>query len=129
MTDSWAFDQPLEGKTPTSSIEERAKIAALFNKVDTVVTEEVDYATAFEKQQKKQEKPVVSKSKNQPHSDQPQKSTITNEYQQHLAAMVAQNKEEIANSQKKIEELHQLIDEKNKHNKKLEAISAAIDEL
>ncbi|HGA2612409.1 TPA: DUF5945 family protein, partial [Streptococcus agalactiae] len=76
-----------------------------------------------------QAKPIVSMSKNQPHSNQSKKTNITNDYQQYLAAMVAQNKEEIANSQKKIEELHQLIDEKNKHNKKLEAISAAIDEL
>lgn len=129
MSKSWNFDQPLDDATPTSSNEERAKIAALFHKKDDQPNEEVDYVAAFEKQQKNQEKPVVSKSKNQPHSDQPQKSTITNDYQQYLAAMVAQNKEEIANSQKKIEELHQLIDEKNKHNKKLEAISAAIDEL
>ena len=42
MTDSWAFDQPLEGKTPTSSIEERAKIAALFHKKDDQPNEEVD---------------------------------------------------------------------------------------
>ncbi|CRH93518.1 Uncharacterised protein [Chlamydia trachomatis] len=43
--------------------------------------------------------------------------------------MVAQNNEDIAQSQKKIEELHRLIDEKNKQNKKLQAISVAIDEL
>lgn len=129
MTDFWAFDQPLDEKTPTSSAEERAKIAALFNKTDMAANEEVDYVAAFEKQQKTQAKPIVSMSKNQPHSNQSKKTNITNDYQQYLAAMVAQNKEEIANSQKKIEELHQLIDEKNKHNKKLEAISAAIDEL
>lgn len=78
MTDSWAFDQPLDEKTPTSSAEERAKIAALFNKTDMAANEEVDYVAAFEKQQKTQAKPIVSMSKNQPHSNQSKKTNITN---------------------------------------------------
>lgn len=73
MTDSWAFDQPLDEKTPTSSAEERAKIAALFNKTDMAANEEVDYVATFEKQQKTQAKPIVSMSKNQPHSNQSKK--------------------------------------------------------
>ncbi|HEM4958231.1 TPA: chemotaxis protein, partial [Streptococcus suis] len=56
-------------------------------------------------------------------------SNITNDYKQHLADVMAQNNEDILQSQKKIEELHQLIDDKNKQNKKLQAISAAIDDL
>lgn len=32
MTKDWTFDQPLDDNTPTSSSEERAKIAALFHK-------------------------------------------------------------------------------------------------
>ena len=32
MTKDWTFDQPLDDNTPTSSTEERAKIAALFHK-------------------------------------------------------------------------------------------------
>ncbi|HEM4868234.1 TPA: chemotaxis protein, partial [Streptococcus suis] len=43
--------------------------------------------------------------------------------------VMAKNNEDILQSQKKIEELHQLIDDKNKQNKKLQAISVAIDDL
>lgn len=56
-------------------------------------------------------------------------SNITNDYKQHLADVMAQNNEDILQSQKKIEELQQLIDDKNKQNKKLQSISAAIDDL
>ncbi|CIV88066.1 glutamate-cysteine ligase [Streptococcus pneumoniae] len=56
-------------------------------------------------------------------------STIISDYKQHLANVMAQNNEDILQSQKKIEELNQLIDDKNKQNKKLQAISEAIDDL
>lgn len=131
MTKDWTFDQPLDDNTPTSSSEERAKIAALFHKENQEGTEDVDYVAAFEMEQQK--------SKNQmPPQQKPQKqsipevqlsSTITNDYKQYLADVMAQNNEDILQSQKKIEELHQLIDDKNKQNKKLQAISVAIDDL
>ena len=123
MTKDWTFDQPLDDKTPTSSSEERAKIAALFHKENQEGAGDVDYAAAFEKS--------VSRPKTQEQSipkDAPS-STITSDYKQYLANVMAQNNEDIAQSQKKIEELHQLIDDKNKHNKKIQAISAAIDDL
>lgn len=56
-------------------------------------------------------------------------STITNDYKKHLADVMAKNNEDNRQSLKKIEELHQLIDDKNKQNKKLQAISVAIDDL
>lgn len=131
MTKDWTFEQPLDDKTPTSSAEERAKIAALFHQEGQQATEDVDYVAAFEmEQQKVKEKPVSKpEPQKQTSTQQGSSSTITNDYKQHLADMVAQNNEDIAQSQKKIEELHQLIDEKNKHNKKLQAVSAAIDDL
>ena len=47
MTKDWTFDQPLDNNTPTSSTEERAKIAALFHKENQEGTEDVDYVAAF----------------------------------------------------------------------------------
>lgn len=129
MTDSWAFDQPLEGKTPTSSIEERAKIAALFHKKDDQPNEEVDYVAAFEKQKKNPEAKVESKTEEKDKQSQSLKVNITSDYKQHLANTIAQNNDDISACQKQIEELHQLIDEKKIQNKKLQAISAAIDDL
>lgn len=130
MTKDWTFDQPLDEKTATSSTEERAKIAALFNK-NTTKTEELDYVAAFEMEQQKAKEqtilPVEEQDKLPHHKGK--SSTITTDYKQYLADRVVQNKEDIAQSQKKIEELHQLIDEKNKQNKKLQAISVAIDDL
>lgn len=131
MTKEWTFDQPLDDNTPTSSTEERAKIAALFHKENQEGVEDVDYVAAFEMEHQKAKEKSISQPKTQEQST-PKKvssSTITSDYKQHLANMVAQNNEDILQSQKKIEELHQLIDEKNKHNKKLQAISAAIDGL
>ncbi len=52
MSKTWNFDQPLDDVKPTSSHEERAKIAALFHKQDEKPIEEVDYVAAFEQQQK-----------------------------------------------------------------------------
>ena len=131
MTKDWTFDQPLDEKTPTSSTEERAKIAALFHKENQEGTEDVDYVSAFEMEQQKAKETSVSQPKTQEQSTPKEvsSSNITNDYKQHLADVMAQNNEDILQSQKKIEELHQLIDDKNKQNKKLQAISAAIDDL
>ena len=54
---------------------------------------------------------------------------ITTSYQQHLKRLIADNNSDIESSQKKIEELHTLIDTKNKDNKKLQSIYDAISEL
>jgi len=86
---------------------------------------------AFEMEHQKAKEKSVSQPKTQEQST-PKKvssSNITNDYKQHLADVMAQNNEDILQSQKKFEELHQLIDDKNKQNKKLQAISAAIDDL
>lgn len=131
MTKDWTFDQPLDDNTPTSSSEERAKIAALFHKEEKEGTGNVDYVAAFEMEHQKAKEKSVSQPKPQEQSIPEDKlsSTITSDYKQHLADVMAQNNEDIRQSQKKIEELHQLIDDKNKQNKKLQAISAAIDDL
>lgn len=47
MTKDWTFDQPLDDNTPTSSTEERAKIAALFHKENQESVEDVDYVAAL----------------------------------------------------------------------------------
>lgn len=131
MTKDWTFDQPLDDNTPTSSSEERAKIAALFHKENQDGTEDVDYVAAFELEQQKSKNQMAPQQKTQEQSTPKEvsSSNITIDYKQHLANVMAQNNEDIAQSQKKIEELHQLIDDKNKHNKKLQAISEAIDDL
>ena len=54
---------------------------------------------------------------------------ITTSYQQDLKRLIADNNSDIESSQKKIEELHTLIDTKNKDNKKLQSIYDAISEL
>lgn len=129
MSKSWNFDQPLDDVTPTSSNEERAKIAALFHKQDDEPIEEVDYAAAFEKQKKNPEVKVESKTEEKDKQSQSLKVNITSDYKQHLANTIAQNNNDISACQKQIEELHQLIDEKKIQNKKLQVISAAIDDL
>ncbi|MGT2801287.1 DUF5945 family protein [Streptococcus henryi] len=131
MTKDWTFDQPLDDNTPTSSTEERAKIAALFHKENQEGAEDVDYVAAFEMEQQKSKNQMAPQQKPQEQSIPEVKPspTITSDYKQHLADVMAQNNEDIRQSQKKIEELHQLIDDKNKQNKKLQAISVAIDDL
>lgn len=131
MTKDWTFDQPLDDNTPTSSTEERAKIAALFHQEKQQESEDVDYVAAFEMEQQKAKDQSVSQPKPQEKIEPRQvpSPTITSDYKQHLANVMAQNNKDILQSQKKIEELHQLIDDKNKHNKKLQAISEAIDDL
>ncbi|EHI69757.1 DUF5945 family protein [Streptococcus ictaluri] len=124
MTTDWQYKEPLDGKQGASSSDERAKIAALFGQKGTTAAEEVDYVSAFEMEQEKaKEKPAPALPKEEVTQAVP--STITKDYKKHLADVMAQNKEDIA----QIEEMHQLIDEKNKQNKKLQAISVAIDEL
>ncbi|EHJ56440.1 hypothetical protein HMPREF9318_00437 [Streptococcus urinalis FB127-CNA-2] len=131
MTKDWTFDQPLDDNTPTSSSEERAKIAALFHKENQEGAEDVDYVATFEMEQQKSKNQMVPQQKTQEQCipEDKHSSTITNDYKQYLADVMDQNNGDIRQSQKKIEELHQLIDDKNKQNKKLQAISAAIDDL
>ena len=131
MTKDWTFDQPLDDNTPTSSSEERAKIAALFHKENQEGTEDVDYVAAFEMEQQKSKNQMAPQQKPQEQSTPKEvsSSTITNDYKKHLADVMAKNNEDNRQSLKKIEELHQLIDDKNKQNKKLQAISVAIDDL
>ncbi|HEN0437977.1 chemotaxis protein [Streptococcus dysgalactiae subsp. dysgalactiae] len=129
MTKDWTFDQPLDDNIPTSSSEERAKIAALFHKQDEKLIEEVDYVAAFEQQQKESKSKDDQTPESRVKQSQPKKVNITRDYKQHLADTIAQNNKDISTCQKQIEELHQLIDDKNKQNKKLQAISAAIDDL
>ncbi|EOM31389.1 chemotaxis protein [Streptococcus thermophilus] len=131
MTKDWTFDQPLDDNTPTSSTEERAKIAALFHKENQEGAEDVDYVAAFEMEQQKSKNQMAPQQKPQEQSTPKEvsSSTITNDYKKHLADVMAKNNEDNRQSLKKIEELHQLIDDKNKQNKKLQAISVAIDDL
>ncbi|MGG6796402.1 UNVERIFIED_CONTAM: chemotaxis protein [Streptococcus canis] len=129
MSKSWNFDQPLDDVTPTSSNEERAKIAALFQKKDEKPVEEMDYGAAFEKQKMATKPKVESKPEEKEMTSKSSNVSITSDYKQHLADTIAQNNDDISACQKKIEELHQLIDEKKIQNKKLQAISAAIDDL
>nr|WP_067091111.1 DUF5945 family protein [Streptococcus marmotae] len=98
MTKPWNFDQPLDEKTPTSSTEERAKIAALFKQTEADPTEEVDYVSAFEMEQQKSKVKVESEVKKESSPVTPQSSSITNDYKQYLAQVIAQNKEDIVQS-------------------------------
>ena len=129
MTKDWTFDQPLDDNTPTSSTEERAKIAALFHKENQEGAEDVDYVAAFEQQQKESKSKDDQTPESRVKQSQPKKVNITRDYKQHLADTIAQNNKDISTCQKQIEELHQLIDEKKIQNKKLQAISVAIDDL
>ena len=123
MTKEWTFDQELDPNV-TSSAEERAKIAALFGKTDG--TEEVDYGAAFQQQKQVPVKQTVPSTIESKPSNQPVVTDITSDYQAHLRRLMADNKDDVAISQKKIEELHSLIDSKNKENKQLQAIYDAI---
>ena len=126
MTKEWTFDQELD-PNGTSPAEERAKIAALFGKTDE--REEVDYGAAFQQQKQAPVKVVPQKVevKAQAKSEElPAITDITTSYQSHLKRLIADNQDDVALSQKKIEELHSLIDSKNKENKQLQAIYDAI---
>ena len=129
MSKTWNFDQPLDDVKPTSSHEERAKIAALFHKQEEKPIEEVDYVAAFEQQQKESKSKDAQTPESKVKQSQPKKGNITSDYKQHLADTIEQNNKDISTCQKQIEELHQLIDEKKIQNKKLQAISVVIDDL
>ncbi|MEX5397398.1 DUF5945 family protein [Streptococcus sp. ZJ93] len=129
MSKTWNFEQPLDDVKPTSSNEERAKIAALFHKQENQSNEEMDYVAAFEKQKMGSESKDARTPESKVKQSQPKKANITSDYKQHLADTISQNNKDISACQKQIEELHQLIDEKKIQNKKLQAISAAIDDL
>ena len=92
MSKTWNFDQPLDDVKPTSSNEERAKIAALFHKQDEKSIEEVDYVAAFEQQQKESDSKDVQTPELKVKQNQPKKVNITSDYKQHLADTIAQNK-------------------------------------
>lgn len=81
------------------------------------------------KRQKELESKDVQTPESKVKQSQPKKVNITSDYKQHLADTIAQNNKDISACQKQIEELHQLIDEKKIQNKKLQAISVAIDDL
>lgn len=82
MTKDWTFDQPLDDNTPTSSSEERAKIAALFHKENQEGTEDVNYVVAFEMEQQKGKEQSVSQPKPQEKIEPRQvpSTTITSDY-------------------------------------------------
>ena len=126
MTKDWNFNQPLESKSENQ--EDPDKIAALFRNHQG--GNDVDYEAAF---QKRKQAPVTesnSSSKSKVTEVRTGKETdITTSYQQHLKRLIADNNSDIQSSQKKIEELHTLIDTKNKDNKKLQSIYDAISEL
>src|SRR3712207_8006157 len=96
MTKDWTFDQPLDDKTPTSSTEERAKIAALFHQEKHQEIEDVDYVAAFEMEQQKAKENSVSQPTSQEKIEARQvpSPTITSDYKQHLANVMAQNRSE-----------------------------------
>ncbi|HEL1664124.1 TPA: chemotaxis protein, partial [Streptococcus suis] len=100
-----------------------------FHKQDETLIEEVDYVATFEQQQKESESKDVQTPELKVKQNQPKKVNITSDYKQYLTDTIAQNNKDISACQKQIEELHQLIDEKNIQNKKLRAISVAIDDL
>lgn len=80
MSKTWNFDQPLDDVKPTSSHEERAKIAALFHKQEEKPIEEVDYVAAFEQQQKELESKDVQTLASTVKQSQPKKVNITSDY-------------------------------------------------
>lgn len=118
MTKDWNFNQPLESKSENQ--EDPDKIAALFGNHQG--GNDVNYEAAF---QKRKQAPVTESNS----SSKPKVTDITTSYQQHLKRLIADNNSDIQSSQKKIEELHTLIDTKNKDNQKLQSIYDAISEL
>ena len=111
-----------------SKLENSDKIASLFGNHQG--GNDVNYEAAFQKRKQApmtelnpSSKPKVTKVRTGKEKD------ITTSYQQHLKRLIADNNSDIQSSQKKIEELHTLIDIKNKDNKKLQSIYDAISEL
>ncbi|HEM4563565.1 TPA: chemotaxis protein [Streptococcus suis] len=110
MSKTWNFDQPLDDVKPTSSHEERAKIAALFHKQDEKPIEEVDYVAAFEQQQKESE----SKDVQTPESKVKPRDIITDEEQiLDKSIQEAKNKLNTEQLEKRIEEFKQSKKPKN----------------
>ena len=111
MTKDWNFNQPLESKSENQ--EDPDKIAALFG--NHKGGNDVNYEAAF---QKRKQAPVTeSNSSSKPKVTEVRtgkETDITTSYQQHLKRLIADNNSDIQSSQKKIEELHTLIDTKNK---------------
>lgn len=129
MTKEWGYNQPLESKPVKPSDEERIRIAEMITTKPIKTVQEVDYAAAFA-QEKQGKQPEVVPVRNIPkQEDKVTRGNITNDYKQHLADVVTQNHRDIALAKQKIEELHQLIDDRHQQNKKLQAISDAIDDL
>lgn len=126
MTKDWNFNQPLESKSENQ--EDPDKIVALFGNHQG--GNDVNYEAAF---QKRKQAPVTESnpsSKTKVAEVRTGKETdITTSYQLHLKRLIADNNSDIQSSQKKIEDLHTLIDTKNKDNKKLQSIYDAISEL
>ena len=121
MTKEWNFNQPLESKSENQV--DSDKIEALFGNHQG--GNDVNYEAAF---QKRKQAPVTeSNPSSKPRTGK--ETDITTSYQQHLKRLIADNNSDIESSQKKIEELHTLIDTKNKDNKKLQSIYDAISEL
>ena len=91
---------------------------------------DVNYEAAFQK--RKQAPMTESNPSSKPKVTEVRigkETDITISYQQHLKRLIADNNSDIESSRKKIEELHTLIDTKNKDNKKLQSIYDAISEL
>ena len=126
MTKDWNFNQPLESKSENQ--EDPDKIASLFGNHQG--GNDVNYEAAF---QKRKQAPVTESNlvlnPKLPEVRTGKETDITTSYQQHLKRLIADNNSDIQSSQKKIEELHTLIDTKNKDNKKLQSIYDAISEL
>ena len=87
----------------------------------------------YDKKQKRKQAPVTESNPSSKPKDievrTEKEIDITTSYQQHLKSLITDNNSDIESSQKKIEELHTLIDTKNKDNKKLQSIYDAISEL
>lgn len=122
MTKDWNFNQPLESKSENQG--DSDKIAALFGNHQG--GNDVNYEAAF---QKRKQAPVTESNSSSTEVRTGKETDITTSYQQHLKRLIADNNSDIQSSQKKIEELHTLIDTKNKDNKKLQSIYDAISEL
>ena len=122
MTKDWNFNQPLESKSENQV--DSDKIAALFGNHQG--GNDVNYEAAF---QKRKQAPVTESNPSSKPKVAGKETDITTSYQQHLKRLIADNTSDIESSQKKIEELHTLIDTKNKDNKKLQSIYDAISEL
>ena len=111
-----------------SKLENSDKVASLFGNHQGV--NDVNYEAVFQK--RKQAPMTESNSSSKPKITEVRtgkETDITTCYLQHLKRPIADKNSDIQSSQKKIEELHTLIDTKNKENKKLQSIYDAISEL